>query len=124
MSSDALIRHPSAPVPPVAVALVLAAALVQLPRHAAAQAPPPEGVPVTIEACFVPPTGTIYRVDVPASPAPGAPHDCLSPAHVRFAWNREGPAGPAGPPGAIGPAGARGTQGPQGVAGPPGPPVI
>ena len=58
------------------------------PAVAAAQ---PATPPATIEACYVPASGTIYRIN-----APGAPSACHSPAHVRFAWNQQGVPGPAG----------------------------
>jgi hypothetical protein len=35
-----------------------------------------------VQACYVPGSGTIYRVA-----APGLPADCLATGHVRFAWN-------------------------------------
>jgi hypothetical protein len=62
-------------VSPVLGALALAA------TSAAAQTPPP-----VAEACYVPTSGTVYRVDTPKAPAPGAPKQCLSPSHVRFGW--------------------------------------
>jgi hypothetical protein len=76
------------------------------PAVAAAQSPAP---PATIEACYVPASGTIYRINTAASPAPGAPNACLTPAHVRFTWNQQAPAGPAGAPGPQGPAGPAGS---------------
>jgi len=66
-------------------------------------------------ACYVPESGTIYRIRIPSGR-----QSCASSSHVEFSWNNTGPAGPsgaAGPPGAAGPAGA---TGPQGIAGPPG----
>jgi hypothetical protein len=81
-----------------------------------AQAP----MPKILYACYVPLTGTVYRikeVDVRQT--------CASPSHREFSWNEtgpEGPPGPAGPPGATGVMGPPGTQGPQGPAGPDGPP--
>jgi len=87
-------------------------------RDAAAQTSPPD----TIRACYVPATGTIYRIG-----APGLPSTCFSREHVEFWWNRvapagpQGPEGPAGPPGPPGPEGPQGPPGPQGPAGPPGP---
>ena len=95
-----------------------AAALALSPLRAAAQAPTP---PATIDACYVPASGTVYRIDTPASPAAGAPKQCLSSAHVAFAWNRLGPAGPQGPAGPAGPTGPTGPTGPRGQTGPAGP---
>jgi hypothetical protein len=48
-------------------------------------------VPQTIDACYVPASGTIYRVKAPNTPAA-----CLSAAHVPFSWNRQGPKGDKG----------------------------
>lgn len=53
---------------------------------------PPE--PETYHACYVPLTGTIYRIKAPRTrPA------CASTSHVAFSWNQEGPVGPKGEPG-------------------------
>ncbi|MCU0648585.1 MAG: hypothetical protein MUF00_11350 [Gemmatimonadaceae bacterium] len=57
----------------------LAAALL-LPALEAARAQ----TPAVIDACYVPVSGTIYRRNTTASPAPGAPANCLTPAHVAF----------------------------------------
>jgi hypothetical protein len=40
--------------------------------------------PGRIDACYVPVSGTIYRRNTVESPAPGAPNNCLTPAHVAF----------------------------------------
>jgi hypothetical protein len=64
------------------------AALAGVPAALAAQSPTP---PPVIEACYVPASGTIYRIK-----APNAPNACLSPAHAPFTWNQQGPAGPKG----------------------------
>jgi hypothetical protein len=81
--------------------------------------PEPVQVPQTIDACYVPASGTIYRIK-----APNTPGACLSPAHVPFAWNRQGPKGDKGEPGPQGLPGAQGQQGtpgPTGAQGPQGP---
>lgn len=88
-----------------------------------------------LQACYVPASGTTYRIAVT-----GAPADCVDNSHVRFSWNARGPQGPqglagaegpagakgetgaTGPVGQLGPAGPPGPQGPQGSAGPPGAP--
>lgn len=44
-------------------------------------------------ACFVPSSGTVYRIK-----EPGLPDSCRGQG-VEFSWNAEGPAGPQGPPG-------------------------
>jgi hypothetical protein len=80
---------------------------------------PAEAQSTTIYACYVPASGTVYRIK-----APGLKTDCNSPQHVEFSWNDSGTAGPAGPPGPAGPAGPTGPQGPagpQGETGPQGP---
>jgi hypothetical protein len=64
--------------------------------------------PPTIEACYVPASGTIYRVNTAQSPAAGAPSACLNVTHVRFTWSQQGPVGATGP---AGPQGAPGTVG-------------
>lgn len=71
----------------------------------------------TIRACYVPASGTIYRIGVA-----GGPTACHA-NHVEMKWNVAGPAGtpgPAGPQGDAGPAGPVGPAGPQGEAGPAG----
>lgn len=60
----------------------------------------------TLRACYVPGTGTIYRIG-----APGLPSSCLSDAHVEFTWNAQGAAGEPGPAGPPGPPGSRGRPG-------------
>ena len=81
-----------------------------------------QNTPATVDACFVPASGTLYRIDTPASPAPGAPKACLSPLHTRQAWNQQGAPGASGPAGPQGAAGAAGTPGLVGLAGPQGAP--
>lgn len=106
-----------------------AAVLAAGPAALAAQTAP---TPPVIDACYVPGSGAVYRIDTPEAPAPRAPAACLAASHVRFRWNQQGPAGapgapgapgaqgepgPAGAPGATGPTGPQGPQGPQGVEG-------
>jgi len=69
----------------------------------------------TIYACYVPATGTVYRIR-----STGLGDSCKSNQHVEFSWNETGPQGPAGPTGPQGPAGPTGATGPQGPAGPAG----
>lgn len=72
-----------------------------------------------LSACYVPKSGTLYRID-----APGAPPSCAKANHVAFSWNEQGiqgPEGPVGPQGDSGPPGSPGTVGPAGEAGPVGP---
>lgn len=101
--------------------LTLGVALLAVPSFAEAQQPADE----TIHACYVPSTGTVYRIK-----GAGLANDCQGPKagpnqHVYFSWNGQGIAGPQGPAGAqgeAGPQGATGPQGPKGDAGPAGPP--
>jgi hypothetical protein len=114
---------------------VLLAGLALAAPAAYAQSPSAPRIPLMIDACYVPVSGTVYRIDTPASPALGAPTECQAATHVPFTWNREGPAGPPGAPGvagergkdgrdgapgAPGPKGDRGEQGDPGIPGPPG----
>lgn len=66
-----------------------------------------------LHACYVPLTGTTYRIR-----ESGTPQQCTGPAHVPFSWNARGPQGEAGPVGPQGPEGERGQAGPQGPPGP------
>ncbi|HEU0301490.1 MAG TPA: tail fiber domain-containing protein [Longimicrobium sp.] len=78
-------------------------------------APAPAQAQTVIYACYVPSTGTVYRIK-----EPGIRQSCQTANHVEFSWNEEGPAGPAGPQGATGPQGPAGPQGETGPAGPQG----
>lgn len=69
-------------------------------------------------------TGSVYRIDDPAYPAPGAfpantknASGCATAKDRSFLWNAMGPAGPQGPQGAVGLTGDAGPQGPAGPAG-------
>jgi hypothetical protein len=84
----------------------------------------PSPTPKLIHACYIPSSGTVYRIKEPNTPAA-----CQN-RHIEFSWNEQGiqgvqgPAGPTGPTGPQGEAGATGPAGPtgaQGLAGPPGP---
>ena len=76
-------------------------------------------------ACYVPLTGTVYRIKTV-----GAPEACTQPKgknngaghqdHVEFAFNSSSAIGPMGPMGPAGPAGPQGEVGPMGPAGPQG----
>ena len=79
---------------PLALAIAAVAALAQDPATA-------DPLPPMMEACFVPASGTIHRIDTPASPAAGAPKGCLSATHPRLLWNRPVLAGPAGSAGLV-----------------------
>ena len=90
----------------------------------------------TIAACYVPASGTMYRIAAPNAPATRAASSHQAFTIVSGRDGAQGPVGPAGgvgpagaagPPGAIGPTGPQGShgspgpQGPQGVAGVSGP---
>lgn len=81
-----------------------------IPSDASAQAPD------VISACYVPTSGTIYRVEEPNLRA-----DCTSKHHIAFQWNAQGPIGATGLQGPAGPTGATGSQGLIGQTGPAGP---
>ena len=86
--------------------------------------------PELMYACYVPLTGTVYRIKTNGTPA-----ECTKPKansdrhqdHIQFVFNATGPMGPAGlqgPQGEVGPAGpagAVGAEGPKGDVGPAGP---
>jgi hypothetical protein len=86
-----------------------------LPAAAVSQQPAP-AAPVLIYACYVPQSGTVYRIR-----EADTRENCASDQHVEFFWNEQGPEGPPGPPGPQGPAGPAGAQGPAGPPGPQGP---
>lgn len=103
-----------------------AVALVALSAPLAAQTT--TGSAELMYACYVPMTGTVYRIK-----APGAPAECTRPKstnakshqeHIEFVFNATGPMGPAGPQGPqgeVGPTGAAGAVGPAGPKGDVGP---
>jgi hypothetical protein len=72
--------------------------------------------PVIFWACYVPTTGTTYRIKTTDTR-----EKCVSSTHVEFNWNQVGPQGPPGPTGPAGPAGAGGAAGATGATGPAGP---
>lgn len=76
--------------------------------------------PDVIYACFVPGSGTLYRIK-----ATDPTETCKSPNHLPLQWlvqGPQGPEGPMGPPGPVGPVGPAGPVGPVGTeAGPVGP---
>ena len=109
-------RDPAAALVALAALLLLAA----LPSTVRAQQ---SSGPEVIRACFVPASGTIYRIGVA-----GGPTSCRG-GHIEMQWNVAGPAGtpgaageqgPPGPAGPAGEAGPKGDAGPQGEAGPKG----
>ena len=81
--------------------------------------------PDVIYACYVPGSGTLYRIK-----ATDPTETCKSPDHIPLQWfvngpqgaqgaqGPVGPQGPAGPAGAVGQAGQAGPIGPIGAAGP------
>jgi hypothetical protein len=73
------------------LAIVGALALLSAANPARAQEP---AAPTVLWACYVPLTGTVYRI-APEGIS-GLRTDCSSTSHVKFSWNQQGPAGPAG----------------------------
>jgi hypothetical protein len=82
----------------VATIAALAPATLSAQTQAATTASITDGV---IYACYVPKTGTVYRINVSGSPTKCAAN------HVSFSWNITGPEGPEGPPAPSGVAGHR-----------------
>ena len=83
--------------------------------------------PELMYACYVPLTGTVYRIKTHGTPA-----ECTKPKavserhqdHIQFVFNATGPIGPAGPQGPqgeVGPMGPKGDVGPAGAKGDVGP---
>jgi hypothetical protein len=68
--------------------------------------------PKVLWACYVPGSGTTYRVR-----ETDLKQTCIKDTHVMFSWNETGPPGPQGPAGPQGPQGATGATGAQGPAG-------
>ena len=84
------------------------------PRAAEAQTPEPH----VLYACYVPTTGTVYRIK-----ETDLRQKCTSDKHIEFSWNQQGEKGDKGDPGdqgEPGPAGPVGPAGPEGPAGPAG----
>ena len=65
-----------------------------------------QSTPAVLYGCYVPASGTVYRIK-----ADGLPAECRSKNHVQFTWSLQGPPGPQGP---AGPAGIQGVAGPSG----------
>ena len=63
----------------------------------------------TLTACYVPKSGTVYRIKVD-----GAPTKCAQ-NHVEFTWSATGTPGPQGPQGETGPQGPAGPAGNTGL---------
>src|SRR5438477_10277487 len=66
----------------------------------------------TIRACYVPATGTVYRIKTS-----GAPGSCQASSHIEFWWVGQGTPGATGPTGAAGPTGPTGSTGGPGATG-------
>ena len=95
-----------------AASLLAVVVLAAIPSAARAQQAAADD---TIRACYVPASGTIYRIGVA-----GGPSACHG-NHIEMKWNVAGPAGAQGPAGPKGDAGPAGPPGPQGETGAPGP---
>src|SRR5687767_2383602 len=97
---------------------VCAVALMAAPLALRAQDAPPSGSSSTeVFACYMPTSGTMYRIKLP-----GLAQNCLAPDHIIFSWREgtpeTGSVGPVGPQGPAGPQGVAGVQGDVGPAGP------
>ena len=98
-------------------AVAVAVALLLVTTNARAQTASQE-----YKACYAADrTGSVYRIDDPAYPAPGAfpastktASGCATAKDRSFLWNAVGPVGPQGPTGDVGPTGDAGPQGPAG----------
>src|ERR1041385_3201289 len=66
----------------------------------------------SITACYVPASGTIYRIGLT-----GLPSSCLAASHIRFSWSSGGAAGATGATGSAGATGATGSAGATGATG-------
>ncbi|HEU0079738.1 MAG TPA: hypothetical protein VFQ76_18915, partial [Longimicrobiaceae bacterium] len=93
-------------------ALALVAGLIAISAGSAAAQTSPSP---TFYACYVPSSGTVYRIK-----EPGLRDSCSASTHVAFSWSESG-TGTQGPPGPQGPVGPAGPQGPAGATGPQGP---
>ncbi len=111
--------------PAIRAALAMVIAGVVAVPAGAQGAPSVPADPNIIYSCYVPTSGTVYRIRTPDTRP-----DCGSPKHIMFFYNQTGPEGPqgpqgiqgvAGPTGTTGSTGATGPQGLQGVPGPTGP---
>jgi hypothetical protein len=107
--------HPARRALPAGLALV---AISMLALGAGAQTAPSVTAvdPNVIYACYVPTSGTVYRIRTTDTR-----EECAAKSHVLFWFNETGPAGPQGPAGPTGAAGATGPTGPAGPTGPQGP---
>ena len=92
----------------LATIVVACAAVAAAPSTASSQNAPP----AIIYACYVPTSGTVYRIK-----ETDLRETCTSPHHVEFNWNQQGPVGPQGPQGIPGPTGATGAKGATGLTG-------
>ena len=88
-------------------AAVLGAILAAAPSALRAQTTTP--TPKVFYACFIPTSGTVYRIK-----ETNLKQSCASTAHVQFSWTDGGTPGPQGPKG------DKGDQGEQGEPGSPG----
>lgn len=106
-------------------AWALATAMVVALVRTTVQAQAPSVIVPVYKACYAADkTGSVYRIDDPAYPAPGAfpvntkiASGCATAKDKSFIWNQIGPEGPQGPQGDAGAVGAAGPQGPTGATG-------
>src|SRR3954470_18152765 len=100
--------HLSAGVWALSVALFAWSSTASGQAGAATPATPPD----TIHACYVPATGTVYRIR-----SAGLPNACQSSSHVEFWWLPGGTVGVEGATGVTGASGATGATGAIGATG-------
>src|SRR5215204_5042999 len=91
-------------------AAVLGAILAAAPAALEAQTTTP--TPKVYYACYVPTTGTVYRIK-----EPNLKQACTSSTHVPFSWTDTGAPGPVGPKGDKGDTGEQGAPGAPGTPG-------
>ena len=104
---------PNTRISPFALGLAALTAAAFAPGAAHAQT-----VNEVITSCYVPASGSVYRIKTP-----GGPTTCQSPKHVEFTWNSQGiqgEKGDKGETGAQGPQGLKGDKGDTGATGPQG----
>ena len=98
------------------VGLAALLALPALPAAAAAQTTTTTPDPNVLYACYVPNSGTVYRIRTTDTK-----QNCASATHVLFSFNQTGPQGPKGDKGDPGPQGEQGDKGDPGDPGAQGP---
>lgn len=104
------LRYPTLRSPTLPWYAAAGVAVLLVPARARAQAPatPKPDAPAVLVACWVPASGTVYRID-PSGATAGLARACLGATHRQFTWNQVGPKGDPGPQGDPGPPGPSGA---------------